>query len=255
FLRMIDLKKRFYSFIDLKETGFPQNEVTEIYTAENHIYIGTLKGAVIRYNLDNKTFNIIKDGYNSLQNNSISDIILINGTLLIATYSGLYSYNPVTDKLKYHRSTFKDNRLKTMTVFENDVYLGTTGGQILKWNFDDFLLLGSINNIPINIISIIDDRVVIGTAGKGVFEYNLEKDLILPINIVNDQLSNKNITAISYFDESFWLGTFGEGIYVFDYSLNKISEHYKKRIILSSAQSEENIYFGTHHKGLFFYNK
>ena len=50
FLRMIELHKKYYTFKDLKETGFLINEVTSIFSNADFFYTGTLKGAVIGFN-------------------------------------------------------------------------------------------------------------------------------------------------------------------------------------------------------------
>jgi len=254
FLRMIELKKRYFNFYNLRETGFEENEVSAITSDNNFFYIGTIRGYIIRYNRSNNSFLIIKEESQSLLNNSVSEIIKHNNKLLIGTYSGLYSFDFQTEKLTYHYNKYGDNRIKTMVISNNKLLIGTTGGQILSWDHVEFSLLSTIRNTPINIIKIIKNNIIIGTAGKGLYLLNINNRSIEPLDYINNQISEKNITTISLFNNFFWLGSFGGGIYIFDELLNHIITNRNYKWIFSSTQSDNRIYFGTHSDGLVFYS-
>jgi len=171
-----------------------ENEVSAITSDNNFFYIGTIRGYIIRYNRSNNSFLIIKEESQSLLNNSVSEIIKHNNKLLIGTYSGLYSFDFQTEKLTYHYNKYGDNRIKTMVISNNKLLIGTTGGQILSWDHVEFSLLSTIRNTPINIIKIIKNNIIIGTAGKGLYLLNINNRSIEPLDYINNQISEKNIT-------------------------------------------------------------
>ena len=253
--KLIELKRLYFQFNLMAETGEVGNEVTYIYSDELYYYVGTISGAVVQYHKSSDLYKIIKEPLVSLQNNSITGMISFNDYLLISSYAGLYSYNFNSEELIYHKSDFSENRIKTMSIINKNVFLGTAGGQILTWNPTAYKLLGTIRNAPINTIVHLNGKILLGTSGSGLWEYISEDNIFLSVKNVNSVISEKNINHISYFNDQYWISTFGSGLYTFESNFTDAEIVNKKNWILSSCHSENHIYFGTHSAGVIFYDK
>lgn len=253
-LRIMELKKRFYTYNDVSESDFTDNEISSIYADERFYYLGTIRGGIFRYPLLGDSFLELTSPYESIVNLSITDMDRTDENLIITSFSGLYTFNFSDKTLKRESLGAKYKNLTSLCVIDQSVFLGTVDGRLLQWKNGEITELMKIKNSVITGIYFTGERLLLGTSHSGVYEYIRETGLNNPINSVNSKLNNGKITFISYFDDKYWIGAAGDGLLVFDSDLNSLLTSEQNLWFLSSCQSDHVIYFGTHSDGVLFYD-
>lgn len=254
-LRLIALKKHYFTFNKLTEGGFLENEVTAIFSKNNSYYIGTRRGGLFRYILENDDFSVIKLPDNTLHNRSITGILSYEDRILISSYSGLFSYDPISETIEYLSDNFPNRGFISICKVNDIVYLGTARGSIYTLDSDNLKFIKSIGNAPVSLISFVNEYIVVGISGAGLFIYTPENDSIEPINVINDQLEDKRVNVVAYFDGLYYVATFGDGLLSFYPNLERKKMNQSNISVISTAQSRDIIYFGTHRDGLLFYDR
>ena len=260
----------------------------------NTIWCGTDAGITQLKGLDGTpSFQIISNK-NGLPDNIVRDLNFSNSLLLVAMQdSGVCYYN--TRKNKIEKAVFfsnwtlgavmnvmQVNRSKQIIATEKNGIIQFDNGILNKYNYDDYLQVGSVNQV------LVDNTMQIWVASnKGLSqltekrfhlvdaEEGLEDDKVLALAIDNDNAiwigTTKGISRIQS-DESgklqftkvqelekytiscattapdgnIWFGTYGNGIII-------LSSETKNNIIINSAEDKlpndniSNIYFADDH--------
>ncbi len=254
-LRIIELKKRYYQYNDLHQSHFSDNEISAIFSDSEYYYLGSVRGGIFRYSIDTGDFLEIKIPFDSIVNQSITGIVKKGSELIITSFSGLYSYDLRKEILS--RKIQNENNLKitSLSVGVDSILLGTANGRLLELRESVLVELLQIKNNIISAVFCTDDIIYVGTSQAGVYKYNRssgESDAIL---FINSHLENEKISFITNFDEKFWLGAAGDGLLVFDEKTGKLLAEERDQWFLSTSQSENIIYFGTHGDGLLYYDR
>jgi len=253
-LRIIELKKRYYTYNDVSESDFTDDEISSVFADSNYYYLGTIRGGVFRYSLSGDGFLELTSPYESIVNLSITDIDKTDEKLIITSFSGLYTYNFKDKTFRRESTGSKNENFTSLCVVGQSVFLGTVDGRLLLWEKNNFTEIQRINNNVISVIEYVNGRILLGTSHSGLYEYIPETGVISLVESVNSQLVDGKITFISYFDDKYWIGAAGDGLLVFDNDLIDLLAAEKNIWFLSSCHSDNTIYFGTHRDGVLFYD-
>jgi len=197
-----------------------ESPITTITCDGDIVYFGTRIGKVGIIN-DNKISFLELEGASF-----INKIIRFNSNLLVATDNGIYiiagSNKPkiFEETEGYFFTTLCDlNGVSFVAGNDNgavSVY-SINGGNSLKLNKINSINLGA--NLPIKtIIKNIDNKLVIGTWGKGVFTLKYSPKHLGFYEVenisINNGLDNAFINGLFRdFNDNIWIGTFGGGLF------------------------------------------
>ncbi|MBI9100673.1 MAG: hypothetical protein JEY91_19530, partial [Spirochaetaceae bacterium] len=256
-LRMIELKKRYYLYNNMNESPFGENDVSVIYANQFHYFLGTVRGAVFQYDVSGCDFKELKIPYNSIVNNSITGILQVNDLLVISSFSGIYMYNLNTDEMTEPLDKTLETSIITMCNSGNIVYLGSTDGSLYKWDLHNmvFTKIFHLDKRSISAVNLLNGRLLAGTNRGELFEIRENSGIYSPVNPVNEMTEGSKITFIKFFDKKFWIGASGSGLLLFDRDLSSGEIVNDKSWFLSSSQSKNFIYFGTHGDGILIYDR
>ena len=193
--------------------------ITKISSPNNGLVLfGTNKG-VFSYDLVSKMFEPIM--FNELQNYfSVNDIIFndIDSVWMIASNKGLIVYDDINNDVEcYTLNDTLDIAINTILHYDGNTFF--VGTDIGLYEFD--YKCGTYDNISlvaerepvITKIIIVDNDLLIGTKGNGLFKYNLhalDKEDIVDKNVYENILSDNFIIDL-YCDNCgvVWIATSG----------------------------------------------
>lgn len=254
-LRLIALKQTYFSFNEVEEGGFSENEVTVIHSTGDSYYVGTRRGGLIRYSTVNDSYSIIQLPDYTLYNRSITGILSLNDKIVISSYSGLFVYETTSEEIINLSSKLIDRGFISLCKIGSKIYAGTAKGYLYSWDSDGLELALTVRNTPISLISYVNGYIIIGLSGKGLHLFNLIDSSLTPVDFVNNYISDQTVNVVSFFDDRYYVGTTGDGLLSFNKNLEIKKIDVESHSILCSSQSENIIYFGTHDNGLLFYDK
>lgn len=196
--------------------GFENMRITNIYSDNINVYIGTLGNGCIIYNLESEKY------YQILNNNNISTMKRFQDKLLIATYNAkLYSFNINSETLK-EESILKKNShvikdIQTNTD-ENMICFATYGGGIYLYNTKNKKVKNySQKNYPEiqndYFMTIAENKNVFycGSLGNGIYSLDNEELYNFPIS---DFYIGNDIQKILYHCGYLFIATLGEGVLI-----------------------------------------
>jgi ligand-binding sensor domain-containing protein len=256
-LHLINLKKKYFVFNNLDESVFSSNEVSSIFADSHSYYTGTIRGAVFQSQIQENRNFMLKKPYNSIVNRSITGLVKLENVLFITSYNSFYSYNTETQELINQSEELPGVQFTALCLVEDSLFLGTSRGKLYRWDIRGFNLLTDLNDCAIKTIKYLNYRVFIGTSGKGLFEYDRQKERCFSLTDTSGIDEDIKISNITIFDNKFWINATDKGLYTFNLDLELKSGKLvnKENWILCSAQSENFIYFGTYNDGILFYDR
>ncbi|WP_341227374.1 two-component regulator propeller domain-containing protein [uncultured Arcticibacterium sp.] len=232
--------------------SLPINDITNVFAdSKNDIWVSTRNNKLCRLNDDGKTFERIpfKLGENEIENISVSAFEEKDGKLWIATVTfGLFYYD--YEKQKIFRSEIPDFRKSITALFKDEqglMWIGNTDGEIMIYNtvshsVSTFKIPRTSNNksFHYNINFIKKDsrgRIWVGTAGRGLFEFNIQsksfrQELLDPnlyetVNLITDLIEDH--------DRNLWVLT-DYGAYFYPNGDSK-----KKKYLLPDPDNEKGL--------------
>lgn len=254
-LRIMELKKRYYQYNDLHQSNFSDNEISAIYSDSEYYYLGSVRGGIFRYSNDTGDFKEIKNPFDSIANQSITGIDKKGSELIITSFSGLYLYDIREHLLSQKFSNEIKLNITSLEVGDESILLGTANGRLMEFKGSILVELLQIKKNIITAIYCRDNFIYVGTSHSGVYKFDRLTGELNTMVFINNHLKNGKISFITKFDEKFWLGSAGDGLLVFDGKNGKLLAEDRDHWYLSTSQSENIIYFGTHGDGLLYYDR
>ncbi len=222
------------SFDLIEQNPYISYDVQVLYQKGKYLWIGTSNG-LFRYEIKSK--NIVWYDYDALIENTIphshitSLIMDAKGNLLVGTLGGLCVYNSENDNFN-ELSLFpsRDGKLHDVFVSElytdsnGNVWVGTEKTGVVHYNvfnkkFYSFKEGGKCKPLCYNIINSIyasDENLYVGTAGDGLYGYNIKSEKIKHYQVQPDKLNSlkSNFIAAVIQDRigNLWVGTWGMGV-------------------------------------------
>lgn len=195
---------------------FENMRITDIYSDNVNVYIGTLGNGCIIYNLESEKYSQILDNAN------ISTMRKFQNKLLIATYNAkLYSFN-MTNKTLKEESFLKKNRsvIKEIQTNANEDALcfATYGGGIFLYNNKTKKLKNynqkncpEIKNDYFMTTAENENIFYCGSLGNGIYSLDNEELHKFP---VSDFYIGNDIQKILYHCGYLFIATLGEGVLI-----------------------------------------
>ena len=269
-----------FSLIYKIEKGLVNNF---IFDDNGNLWIGSSdEGGLIDYDPAHKKatkyLNKNNDN-NSLSNNTISDLALLNNKLWIATYGGgINSFDPATSTFKRYPISDNYTGYVTYMYVDKDKNLWTCdfeGLNLYNRKEDSFYgyytVEGDPTSVKKSIVAIIQDRqgnywtihspggVGLRTVPKGFLKYDKN-----PVNFWHT--GDNNISAIAFDAEgNWWIGSGFNGIDIFNWKHDKImTYHYvatdpyslgKGGTMCLFRDRKQTMWIGTNLGGLQYYDK
>lgn len=189
-------------------------DFTCITKLKNTLYLGTHAGGVYSYNLDTKTFSLVK----GFDNNIILSIEIYGNRLFVGTDANGLKVKDL-DRRTNVRSYRTENAVYCILKDKNNVlWLGTyTGGvyasSLSEKAFQTVIFENNENFKKANIRSLYftENEKLIGTR-NGLYIIDKQND-IEHLSSDNSTLKSKVILTIFPFKNSILLGTYGNGLY------------------------------------------
>lgn len=196
--------------------AFENMRITDIYSDNVNVYIGTLGSGCIIYNIESEKYHQILDNAN------ISTMKRFQDKLLIATYNTkLYSFN-MNNKILREESFLKKNRsvIKEIQTDKNETMLcfATYGGGIFLYNNKTKKVknynqknCSEINNDYFMTTAEHENIFYCGSLGNGIYSLDNEELHKFP---VSDFYIGNDIQKILYHCGYLFIATLGEGVLI-----------------------------------------
>jgi len=211
----------FTNYVHSEDTGsLPNNFVTAILRAEKGVWIGTYGGGVSKFDEETKTFKnypLFQPGLKSYQQN-IWVLFRDSYQRVWAATSdgeGLYRYHPEKDGFEFVDANVNGILTMAEDLFGN-IWAGTFE-RLVKLDLDTFDHEIIEIGYPVrSIISASNDRMLIGTEGGGLLEFNPAQGVISSFLEEQGLPNNSVLNILRGKDDQYWLSTYN-GISRFDY--------------------------------------
>ncbi len=220
----------FTTFLHTSDANsLPNNFVTSILKSDQGVWVGTYGGGLSRY--DEKTgvfkrYPLFQSNYQGFQQN-VWVLFRDSYQRIWASVSdgeGLYRYNPAADQFD-----FVDSKVFGILAMSEDMF-----GNLWVGNFDQLIKLNPETlqhkvfdiGYPVrSIISASNDRMLVGTEGGGLLEFNPESGVVRTF-LEKDGLPNNSVlTILRGKDDEYWISTYN-GISRFSFSEKKFTNYY-----------------------------
>ncbi|WP_162628154.1 hybrid sensor histidine kinase/response regulator transcription factor [Arcticibacterium luteifluviistationis] len=257
--------------------SLPINDITNVFAdSKNSIWVSTRNNKLCRLNADGKTFqqHSISIGGNEVENLSISTFAESEGKLWIGTMEfGLFYYDYQTQEID--RAKVPSLRKSVTALFKDEqdlMWVGNKQGEVMIYNptskaISTFKIPKESSKKPFHysITFIKKDsqgRIWVGTAGSGLFEFNIQtkifrQELLDPnlyetVNLITDLIEDhdRNLWILTDYGAFFYPnGDSSKKVYLFPNPDNDkaLSTHALKRGI---CDRDGNIVIGTWQGGI-----
>jgi ligand-binding sensor domain-containing protein len=250
-------------FEHLKTTqGLPQSAVICIcQDSIGFIWFGTYNGAFRYDGYSSKRFNYDANDTNSINNNSVQDIIVDkDGILWFATEDGICKFNYQNEKFTRYKKNPKDtnslnyNNVRSLLEDKEDhLWIGTYGGGLdcfdRKNNIFKHFKRNSENISDNKVYQIYEDRhnnLWLATDG-GLILFNRENNTFKPyVHDPGDSFSISHNNVMRIYEDSkgdLWVGTWG-------YGLNRLKKGYNNNLNSKLCFYHYSHYDNKHSAGL-----
>lgn len=207
---------------------------------KQQLWLGMHLGGITLFDIPSKRFTRyenIKPEWE--QSNIVRAIVPYQGNLLVATYNGLFSFNPSIGKF----TLFSENLHKAVQYFvdikpDNKNNLWIAGNDLVKYNLGNGNYVrythipqdkNSISdNNPTKILIDSKNRIWVGTNGKGVNLYNEKTDNFTRYNSSNSDLRNDFISNLKESKNGYIVITTTKGFSMLDPESGKIYNYGKE---------------------------
>ncbi|MBB6478811.1 hypothetical protein [Spirochaeta isovalerica] len=257
FLRIIELKKRYFTDIPLTESPFRDNTVTAVLGISEYILAGTLRGGLYLIDDTGSIINEILKPLNSLYNRSVSDIFddADNHDVYIGTYSGLYQYSLQTNRLTLINGTVEDKSVTAITLIDGSLFWSTARGVLIRnseiapENTTEIYRFQSgvkrLLNYRGHLLAGLSDGRIMHLKTDGTFEQWISLDDLLQ--------ENTTINDMIIFREKLYLMT-DRGLIIMNPDGEIVQQILTDMIIIKGTASNKNIYVATHSSGIVIYD-
>jgi len=252
FLRLIELKKRYFLQIPIQISPFSDNTVTSLAANSEYFYAGTLRGGIYQFDRHLVPHEIIKP-YNTLHNRSVTSILgMDNGEgLYIGTYSGLYSYDPDTQNLSLLNQQVRDKSVTSLFEKEGILYWAAANGEVFSLSTDSSPFFVHKFSSSVKRILEYQNNIVFALSDGSI--YSLSDHEITALIIAEQHSTVITLNDIMKYRDMLLLLT-GDGVIVLDQSMKILGKYCSDSIVLKGTLSEKYIYFATHSSGIIVYD-
>lgn len=209
--------------------SLPNNFVTSILRADKGVWIGTYGGGVSRFDDKTKTFKdypLFQPEINTYQQN-IWVLFRDSYQRVWAATSdgeGLYLFHPEKDKFEFVDANINGILTMAEDIFGN-IWVGTFD-RLVKMDLDTFDHEVFEIGYPVrSIISASNDRMLLGTEGGGLMEFNPSHGVVNSFLEEQGLPNNSVLTILRGKDDQYWLSTYN-GISRFDYTTKIFTNFY-----------------------------
>ncbi len=232
-----------------------------------NLIIGTYKGGLNIFNIYSEESIVYKyspENKNSISGNQVQDILLKNDTLWLATFGGglCYAANYKKDNLRNLKfnslknfpgdpSTISDNRIYKLYSDDNNIWIGTFGGGLNKFNKNENVFL-RYTNLPGDNSSLSDNRVLslnklddttlfVGTYGGNLNIFNPETKIFRRFSERSGITSHVIYGIVIDESKMVWLSS-DEGLFKYD-PQTEIVNHYDIQDGLQNLEFSGGAYY------------
>jgi len=172
-------------------------------------------------------------------------------SLLIGTYSGLYSYSSETHQLALLNRKARDKSVTAMFEKGGTLYWAAANGEVYSLSDDNTPEVLHRFSSPVKRILEFHDKIIFALSDGGVYSLSESKMTVL---IDSTQYpSEVSLNDILVYGDMLLLLT-GEGIIVVNQKMETLGNFCSQEIVLKGALSEKYIYFATHSSGIIIYD-
>ncbi len=152
--------------------SFPANNdlLLNISIKDNFLYIATDDNGFYIYDLNKKTLIDHVKSQQVASEESIDILPLSDGSIWIATTTGVNVYNPITKEITKVDSPGQ-NKVSSLLEYENKIFVATKGDGIFVYNQKQELLSHFATKISFVYLSLINDEIW-ATAEPGLYKIN-----------------------------------------------------------------------------------
>ncbi|WPR77659.1 two-component regulator propeller domain-containing protein [Algoriphagus sp. NG3] len=209
--------------------SLPNNFVTSILKSDKGVWIGTYGGGVSRFDDETKTFKdypLFQPEMNTVQQN-IWVLFRDSYQRVWAATSdgeGLYLFHPQKDEFEFVDANINGILTMSEDLFGN-IWVGTFE-RLIKIDLDNFEHEVFEIGYPVrSIISASNDRMLLGTEGGGLMEFNPSHGVVSSLLEEQGLPNNSVLTILRGKDDQYWLSTYN-GISRFDYPTKTFTNYY-----------------------------
>ncbi|MBW2961978.1 helix-turn-helix and ligand-binding sensor domain-containing protein [Mesonia aestuariivivens] len=189
-----------------KDSLFNNDEIWKIYPFQKGIVFQSFSAI---YFFDKKENKIEKIPFP--ETSSIFTYKLNNKIYLASKYGGVYKLNEHKFDAEPWSEPLKEFSIQSMILYKGGFLLGTQlngiyyykDNKLTKWLNKDSAI---IDGIEINNLSLVNQKLCIGTINKGLLILNEQKQLLYTINTSNGLNNNTVLSQYKDTDGNLWLG-------------------------------------------------
>lgn len=256
FLRLIELKKRYYSFDSIEISPFPSNTVTSMASKGNSLYCGTLRGGVFLYSSLDKKWKVVIKPIESLYNRAISDIIFdeSENEIYIGSFNGLYHFDNKKDTFETINESMEDRSVLSLAILKGVVFWSSARGNLFYLTKENKPV--KIYKFNANIVKIFmeNDKIYLFNSKGEVYRGNDEFSFELLYSLGDSLKMKITINDILISDETFYFLS-NRGLFTWSPEKEAASSLCNEIILLKGWMGERYIYAGTHSSGVLIYDK
>lgn len=223
------------------EINKSQETIKEIFTSDNieniigiaqrdnYLFLVLQKKGIYLYDLflSKKIEELYFIPKRQINEVNIRDILIdTNNNLWIATQSGLYNYDIITNKYHLHKhedeNKFSVSNNSVRALYEDinsDLWIGTYAGGLSYLSARDIMKFKTTHptqkGLSYPVVSCFeenDNYLWIGTEGGGLDQIDKQTNSFKNYTLLENELSSKNVKSLAYNDDLLWIATFGGGL-------------------------------------------
>ncbi len=209
--------------IDTSNIGYHDPNVSSLALDRDVLYIGLWHGGLISYNYNTDRYRFF--GHNELGALEVRAIYVDNRYIYVGTTGGCYLLDKRDDSIK-SIDELKNFRIYSINGDSSNIYLGTLDDGLIVYNKNTREFYSPIRTgSSVSSISVLNDRVFIGTVSGSIFLLNKTQLTLSSVNLPFQ--INKPVTGIGFRDNKLWISTHGQGIIAFSTTENTFSVYDK----------------------------
>lgn len=237
----------------IQQNGFGGYAIYAMYADDKYFWLGTDKG-ILKID-ENGTYHI--NTSDPFRNQFVTKIIHINNDFFVSAGNKIYtSQNDGSSWIDLQIPTNKDTYYKTVEVYNNEVFVGTTSDGIFKYSPNTTTWKSCNNGLPINEctgFTIHNGILYTVISGKGVYQL----DSVCTWKQLKSQPWMYDVCSIGIADSSLIFGTYINGIYISSSNgstWKQINSGLKNIGVERAIKQDNTMYYLTDFPGLSWYD-